>query len=104
MGLLDGKVIIVTGAGGGIGRQHSLALADAGAAVVVNDLGGARDGTGSSNMADETVELIQSAGGEAVANYDDVSTVDGGQRILQSGVDAFEKVDGVINNAGILRD
>lgn len=104
MGLLDGKVIIVTGAGGGIGRQHSLALAAAGAAVVVNDLGGARDGTGASNMADETVELIKSSGGEAVANYDDVSTVDGGRRILQSGIDAFEKVDGVINNAGILRD
>jgi len=67
MGLLDGKVIIVTGAGGGIGKQHSLALAKAGAAVVVNDLGGARDGTGSSNMADATVEEIKAAGGEAVA-------------------------------------
>jgi len=104
MGLLDGKVIIVTGAGGGIGKQHSLALAKAGAAVVVNDLGGARDGTGSSNMADATVEEIKAAGGEAVANYDDVSTVEGGKSILQSGLDAFDKVDGVVNNAGILRD
>jgi len=104
MGLLDGKVIIVTGAGGGIGKQHSLALANAGAAVVVNDLGGARDGTGSSNMADATVEEIKAGGGEAVANYDDVSTVEGGKSILQSGLDAFDKGAGVTNNAGILRD
>ncbi|MHC5021784.1 MAG: SDR family NAD(P)-dependent oxidoreductase, partial [Planctomycetota bacterium] len=105
MGLLDGKAIIVTGAGGGLGRQHALALAKAGAAVVVNDLGGARDGSGGGSvMADQVVEEIKAAGGEAVANYDDVASVDGGQRILQSGIDAFEKVDGVINNAGILRD
>jgi NAD(P)-dependent dehydrogenase (short-subunit alcohol dehydrogenase family) len=105
MGLLDGKVVIVTGAGGGIGRNHALALAAEGAAVVVNDLGGARDGTGSgSTMADSVVAEIQAAGGEAVANYDDVSTVAGGQSILQSGLDAFDKVDGVVNNAGILRD
>jgi NAD(P)-dependent dehydrogenase (short-subunit alcohol dehydrogenase family) len=105
MGLLDGKVMIVTGAGGGIGREHSLALAKAGAAVVVNDLGGARDGTGAgSSMADAVVAEIKEAGGEAVANYDDVSTVEGGRNILQSGIDAFDKVDGVVNNAGILRD
>jgi NAD(P)-dependent dehydrogenase (short-subunit alcohol dehydrogenase family) len=105
MGLLDGKVVIVTGAGGGIGRNHALALAAEGAAVVVNDLGGARDGTGSgSAMADDVVAEIQAAGGEAVANYDDVSTVAGGQSVLQSGIDAFDKVDGVVNNAGILRD
>jgi len=105
MGLLDGKAIIVTGAGGGLGREHALALAKEGAAIVVNDLGGARDGTGkSSNMADAVVDEIKAAGGEAVANYDDVSTVQGGQNILKAGVDAFDKVDGVVNNAGILRD
>jgi NAD(P)-dependent dehydrogenase (short-subunit alcohol dehydrogenase family) len=105
MGLMDGKAIIVTGAGGGLGRQHALALAKAGAAIVVNDLGGARDGSGAgSAMADQVVEEIKAAGGEAVANYDDVASVEGGQRILESGIDAFDKVDGVINNAGILRD
>ncbi|MFQ5416871.1 MAG: SDR family NAD(P)-dependent oxidoreductase [Myxococcota bacterium] len=105
MGLLDGKVIIVTGAGGGIGREHALSLAREGAAVVVNDLGGARDGSGSGTaMAAAVVDEIKSAGGEAVANYDDVSSVEGGQKILQSGLDSFDKVDGVINNAGILRD
>ena len=105
MGLLDGKVMIVTGAGGGIGREHALAMASEGAAIVVNDLGGARDGSGSGHsMADEVVAEIVAAGGEATANYDDVSTVEGGQRILQSGIDAFENVDGVVNNAGILRD
>ena len=105
MGLLDGKVIIVTGAGGGIGREHALALAKQGAAVVVNDLGGARDGTGGgSSMADKVVEEIKAGGGEAVANYDDVSSVQGGQNILKTGLDAFDKVDGVVNNAGILRD
>jgi NAD(P)-dependent dehydrogenase (short-subunit alcohol dehydrogenase family) len=105
MGLLDGKVMIVTGAGGGIGREHALALAKDGAAVVVNDLGGSRDGSGAGHaMADQVVAEIVAAGGEATANYDDVSTVEGGQRILQSGIDAFDKVDGVVNNAGILRD
>ncbi|MCH7707552.1 MAG: serine/threonine protein kinase, partial [Myxococcales bacterium] len=83
MGLLDGKVAIVTGSGGGIGRQHSLALAKEGAAIVVNDLGGARDGSGAGhNMADAVVEEIKAAGGEAVANYDSVTTVEGGQSIL----------------------
>jgi NAD(P)-dependent dehydrogenase (short-subunit alcohol dehydrogenase family) len=105
MGLLDGKAIIVTGAGGGLGREHALALAKEGAAVVVNDLGGARDGSGKgSSMADEVVDEIKAAGGEAVANYDDVSSVEGGQNILKTGIDAFDKVDGVVNNAGILRD
>ena len=105
MGLLDGKVMIVTGAGGGIGREHALALALEGAAVVVNDLGGARDGTGSGNtMADQVVEEIRAAGGEATASYDDVSSIEGGRAILQAGLDAFDKVDGVVNNAGILRD
>ena len=105
MGLLDGKVAIVTGAGGGIGREHALALARDGAAVLVNDLGGARDGTGKGhNMADHVVEEIKKAGGEAAANYDDVSTVAGGQNILKGALSAFDRVDLLVNNAGILRD
>jgi len=106
MGLLDGKVAIVTGAGGGIGREHALALAKQGAAVVVNDLGGARDGAGggSHNMADAVVAEIRQAGGEAVANYDSVASVEGGRNVLETALGAFEKVDVVVNNAGILRD
>ncbi len=105
MGLLDGKVVIVTGAGGGLGREHALALAVEGASVLVNDLGGARDGTGDGHsMADQVVEEIRSAGGEAAANYDSVTTVEGGKNILKSALDAFERVDVVVNNAGILRD
>ncbi|MDH3212858.1 MAG: SDR family NAD(P)-dependent oxidoreductase [Myxococcales bacterium] len=105
MGLLDGKVVIVTGSGGGIGRQHALALAKEGAAVVVNDLGGARDGKGEGHaMADAVVGEIVAAGGEAVANYDSVATVEGAQNILKTALDAFDKVDVVVNNAGILRD
>ena len=105
MGLLDGKVAIVTGAGGGLGREHALALAAEGAAVVVNDLGGARDGSGSgSAMADQVVADIKAAGGEAAPNYDNVATVEGGESILKSAVEAFGKVDILINNAGILRD
>jgi len=105
MGLLDGKVAVITGAGGGLGREHALAMAVEGAAVVVNDLGGARDGTGgSSSMADETVELVKKAGGEAVANYDNVASVEGGESILKTALDAFDKVDILVNNAGILRD
>jgi NAD(P)-dependent dehydrogenase (short-subunit alcohol dehydrogenase family) len=105
MGLLDGKVAIVTGAGGGIGREHALALSKEGAALVVNDLGGARDGSGAGHsMADQVVEEIKAAGGEAVANYDSVASVEGGQSILKTALDAFEKVDVVVNNAGILRD
>jgi NAD(P)-dependent dehydrogenase (short-subunit alcohol dehydrogenase family) len=105
MGLLDGKVAIVTGAGGGIGREHALALAGAGAAVVVNDLGGSRDGSGAGqSMADAVVDEIRKAGGTAVANYDNVATVAGGQGILKSALDAFNQVDVLVNNAGILRD
>ena len=105
MGLLDGKVAIVTGAGGGIGREHALALASEGASIVVNDLGGARDGTGEGQaMADQVVEEIRAAGGEAVANHDNVAEVEGGEKILQTAIDAFERVDILVNNAGILRD
>ena len=105
MALLDGKVAIVTGAGGGIGREHALALAKEGASVVVNDLGGSRDGTGKgSAMADHVVEEIRQAGGEAAPNYDDVASVAGGQNILQTALDHFDRVDILVNNAGILRD
>lgn len=105
MGLLDGKVAIVTGAGGGLGREHALALAKEGAAVVVNDLGGSRDGSGAgSAMADLVVDEIKAAGGEAVANYDNVSNVEGGEAICKTALDAFGQVDILINNAGILRD
>ncbi len=105
MGLLEGKVAVVTGAGGGLGREHAMALAAEGAAVVVNDLGGARDGSGSgSAMADQVVDLIKAAGGEAAPNYDNVSTVEGGESILKGALEAFGQVDILINNAGILRD
>jgi len=105
MGLLEGKVAIVTGAGGGLGREHALALAREGAAVLVNDLGGARDGTGAGHsMADKVAAEIKAAGGEAAANYDDVSTVEGGERILKGALQHFERVDVLVNNAGILRD
>ncbi len=105
MGLLDGKVAIVTGAGGGLGREHALLLAKEGAAVVVNDLGGARDGEGSgSAMADGVVKEITEAGGQAVANYDSVATTEGGESILATALDAYDRVDILVNNAGILRD
>ncbi len=105
MGLLDGKVAVVTGAGGGLGREHVLALAAEGASVVVNDLGGSRDGSGAgASMADQVVAQIKQAGGEAVANYDNVSTVAGGENILKTALAAFGQVDILVNNAGILRD
>jgi NAD(P)-dependent dehydrogenase (short-subunit alcohol dehydrogenase family) len=101
----EGRVAIVTGAGGGLGRSHALLLASRGAKVVVNDLGGTRSGEGGgSEMADQVVSEIQEAGGEAVANYDGVHTWEGGESIVQSAIDAFGRVDIVINNAGILRD
>ena len=103
---LDGKVAIVTGAGAGLGRAHALLLASRGAKVVVNDLGGAMDGSGqgSATPAEKVVEEIKAAGGEAVANYEDVSTVAGGQNILASALSSFDRVDVLVNNAGILRD
>ena len=101
----DGRVAVVTGAGGGLGRGYALELARRGARVVVNDLGGAVDGSGSSHKAaDVVVSEIESAGGEAVPNYDSVSTRDGGEAIIQTALEAFGKVDIVVNNAGILRD
>jgi NAD(P)-dependent dehydrogenase (short-subunit alcohol dehydrogenase family) len=101
----DDRVAIVTGAGGGLGRSHALLLASRGAKVVVNDLGGARDGTGAGTaMADKVVEEIRAAGGEATPNYDGVDTVAGGESLVKTAVDAYGKVDILINNAGILRD
>jgi len=99
------RVIVVTGAGGGLGREYALTLAREGASVVVNDLGGARDGTGSgSAMADEVVKEIKDAGGRAVANYDSVAESEGAANIIKTAIDEFGKVDGVVSNAGILRD
>jgi NAD(P)-dependent dehydrogenase (short-subunit alcohol dehydrogenase family) len=99
------RVIVVTGAGGGLGREYALTLAREGACVVVNDLGGARDGTGAGhNMADTVVEEIKAAGGRAVANYDSVAEPEGGENIVKTALDAFGKIDGVVSNAGILRD
>jgi NAD(P)-dependent dehydrogenase (short-subunit alcohol dehydrogenase family) len=101
----DGRVAIVTGAGGGLGKTYALLLGSRGASVVVNDLGGHADGTGSgTSMADEVVKEITEAGGQAVANYDSVSTPEGGDAIVKTAVDNFGKVDILINNAGILRD
>ena len=103
--IFDGRVAVITGAGGGLGRTYALDLARRGARVVVNDLGGSLDGSGESQAAaDVVVNEIVEAGGEAVANYDSVSTAEGGASIIQSAVDAFGGVDIVINNAGILRD
>ena len=102
---LKGKVAIVTGAGRGIGQGEALALASEGAKVIVNDLGGARDGTGASTSpADEVVAEIKKLGGEAVANYDSVTTMQGGENIVKTAIDNFGKVDILVNNAGILRD
>lgn len=99
------RVIVVTGAGGGLGREYALTLAGEGASVVVNDLGGSRDGTGAGhNMADEVVNEIKDAGGRAVANYDSVAESEGAENIIKTAIDEFGKVDGVVSNAGILRD
>src|ERR1700721_205206 len=99
------RVVVVTGAGGGLGREYALALAREGASVVVNDLGGSRDGTGAGhNMADHVVEEIKAAGGRAAANYDSVAEPEGAENIIKTALDEFGAIHGVVSNAGILRD
>ena len=105
MGELQGRVAIITGAGRGIGREHALLFASEGAKVVVNDLGGANDGTGVDNTpAQEVVNEIKAMGGEAVANYDNVADWEGAQRMVNMAVETFGDLDILVNNAGILRD
>ena len=102
---VEGRIVIVTGAGGGLGREYALFLASVGAKIVVNDLGGARDGSGAGTaMADEVVAEIRGAGGEAVASYDSVATEEGAAAIVATAVAAYGAVHGLVNNAGILRD
>ena len=105
MSSLDGRVCVVTGAGRGLGREHALLLAAEGALVVVNDLGGAIDGSGSdAGPAQQVVDEIKAAGGEAIANTDTVTSWDGAKRIVQDAIDAYGRLDVLVNNAGILRD
>ena len=105
MGLLEGKVVVVTGAGGGLGRAHAQLFAREGAKVLVNDVGGSRDGTGGdSSAAEKVVAEIRAAGGQAAANHDSVATTEGAQGIVKAATDAFGRVDVLVNNAGILRD
>jgi len=104
MGRLNNKVAIITGAGRGIGKEICLYLAKEGAKIVVNDLGGDRDGSGGGKIADEVVNEIIGLGSEAVANYDSVGTVEGGNNIFNSAMEAFGQADILVNNAGILRD
>ncbi len=105
MGALDGRVAIITGAGRGLGREHALLFASEGAKVVVNDLGGNIDGTGDDRApAQQVVDEIKAAGGEAVANVDNVADFDGAKRLIQTAVDTFGELHVLVNNAGILRD
>ena len=102
---LEGKVAVITGAGRGLGRAEALAFAEEGVKVVVNDLGGAGDGTGAAQSpADEVVAEIKKMGGDAVANYDSVATAEGGENIIKTAIDKFGRLDILVNNAGILRD
>src|SRR5271157_4414871 len=101
----DDKVVVITGAGNGLGRTYALQLAQRGAKVVVNDLGGATDGRGDDQAAaQKVVDEIRAAGGQAVANFDSVATPEGGRKIVQTALDVFGRVDSLIANAGILRD
>jgi NAD(P)-dependent dehydrogenase (short-subunit alcohol dehydrogenase family) len=105
VGALDGRVAVITGAGRGIGREHALLFAREGASVVVNDLGGANDGSGAdAGPAQQVVDEIVAAGGRAVANTDNVATWDGAEGLVRQAVEAFGRLDVVVNNAGILRD
>src|SRR3989440_9610008 len=105
MGALDGRVAILPGPGRGIGREHALLFAQEGAKVVVNDLGGAMDGTGDDRTpAEQVVDEIRAMGGEAIANADNVADWEGGQRLINAAVEAFGDLHILINNAGILRD
>jgi NAD(P)-dependent dehydrogenase (short-subunit alcohol dehydrogenase family) len=105
MGICDGRIVVITGAGRGIGREHALEFASQGAKVVVNDLGAEVDGSGSSaGPAGEVVDEIRGMGSEAVANGDDVSDYDGAGRLIQTAIDTFGGLDVLVNNAGILRD
>src|SRR5213595_2686919 len=105
MGALDGRVAIITGAGRGIGREHALLFAHEGAKIVVNDLGGAMDGTGDDRTpAQQVVDEIKAAGGEAIANADNVADWEGGQKLVNAAVEAFGDLHVLVNNAGILRD
>ena len=105
MGIVDGKIAIVTGSGRGVGRGEAMELAAQGAKVVVCDPGGSSKGEGSDKRpADDTVAIITERGGEAVANYDDISSWDGAANVVQQAIDAFGGLDIVVNNAGILRD
>jgi NAD(P)-dependent dehydrogenase (short-subunit alcohol dehydrogenase family) len=101
----NGRVAIITGAGAGLGRQYALELGKRGAKVVVNDLGGSRDGSGQgTSAADKVVDEIKALGGQALANYDNVALVEGGENIVKAAVEKFGKVDILVNNAGIVRD
>src|ERR1700683_3457810 len=105
MGICDGRIVVITGAGRGIGREHALEFARQGAKVVVNDLGAEVDGSGSSaGPAGEVGGEIRGFGGEAVANGEDISDWEGAQRLIGTAVDTFGGLDVVVNNAGILRD
>ena len=105
MGALDGRVAVITGAGRGLGREHALLFAAEGAKLVINDLGGGPDGSGSDAApARQVVEEVRAAGGEAVANSDDVTSADGAERMIQQAIDEFGALHVLVNNAGILRD
>jgi NAD(P)-dependent dehydrogenase (short-subunit alcohol dehydrogenase family) len=105
MGALDGRVAIITGAGRGLGREHALLFAAEGAKVVVNDLGGGPDGSGSdATPAQQVVAEIKAAGGEAIANSDDITSADGADRLIRQAIDEFGVLHALVNNAGILRD